>query len=380
MKELEIDIETRSSVDLAKCGVYKYAESPDFQILLFAVSIDGGSVAVYDLACGEQIPDEILAAIVDEDTIKWAHNASFERVCLSYWLRRNRPDLFRGYGLESESTRNYLNPVSWRCTMILAAYNGLPLSLAQVGEVLKLKQQKMKEGRDLIRYFCTPSRNADRYWNQPANAPERWDLFKAYNRRDVETEMGIHRRLRNYPVPDFVWQEYAQDQEINDRGIMIDQELVTNSISMDAMSHEKLTAIMKEKTGLDNPNSVAQLKDYLNKHGIQTEFLGKKDVVALMKTVPPDIRDVLSLRLQLAKSSVKKYQAMMSSVCEDGRCHGMFQFYGANRTGRWAGRLVQLQNLKQNHMPNLAQAREIIKTGDYDLAEMIYDPIPDTLS
>lgn len=380
IEEMSIDLETRSSVDISKCGAYKYAESEDFSILLFAVSINGGPVTVYDLARGEKVPVHIIKAVADDSVIKYAFNASFERVCLSVWLRRNYPEHFCGYGLPGDATQNYLAPVSWRCTMVLAAYNGLPLSLAQVGAVLKLEQQKMKEGRELIRYFCTPSRSQLRDWNLPSDAPEKWNVFKQYNKRDVETEMAIKERLAHYPVPDSVWEEYFLDQEINDRGIMIDRDLVANAIQMDETSRENLMVEMKKKTGLDNPNSVQQMKGFLADNGMEVESLGKKQVKAMIPDAPEKIADVLSLRLQLAKSSVKKYQAMENAVCADGRCHGMFQFYGANRSGRWAGRLVQLQNLPQNHMPDLEQARGLVKTGDFEMMDMLYDSVPGVLS
>ena len=380
MKEMEIDLETRSSVDLTKCGVYKYAESPDFEILLFGVSIDGSPVKVYDLISQECLPKDILKGIVSNDVLKYAHNASFERVCLSYWLRRNYPEYFRGYGSPDDPTSYYLNPESWRCTMILAAYNGLPLALGQVGEALRFDQQKLKEGRDLIRYFCTPSKSSGRQWNLPEHSPDGWSLFKQYNARDVEVEQQIRKRLENHPVPEFIWKQYQLDQEINDRGIMIDREMVGKAIELDTLSREKLIKKMKDKTGLDNPNSVQQLKGYLAEHGIKADSLGKKDVAALIKTSPREIAEVLELRLQLAKSSVKKYLAMQNAVCKDNRCHGMFQFYGANRTGRWAGRLIQLQNLPQNHMPDLEQARVLVKQGNYEILEMLYDSVPGTLS
>ena len=380
MKEMEIDLETRSSVDLTKCGVYKYAESPDFEILLFGVSIDGSPVKVYDLISQECLPKDILKGIVSNDVLKYAHNASFERVCLSYWLRRNYPEYFRGYGSPDDPTSYYLNPESWRCTMILAAYNGLPLALGQVGEALRFDQQKLKEGRDLIRYFCTPSKSSGRQWNLPEHSPDGWSLFKQYNARDVEVEQQIRKRLENHPVPEFIWKQYQLDQEINDRGIMIDREMVGKAIEVDTLSREKLIKKMKDKTGLDNPNSVQQLKGYLAEHGIKADSLGKKDVAALIKTSPREIAEVLELRLQLAKSSVKKYLAMQNAVCKDNRCHGMFQFYGANRTGRWAGRLIQLQNLPQNHMPDLEQARVLVKQGNYEILEMLYDSVPGTLS
>ncbi|MCR4554408.1 MAG: DNA polymerase, partial [Succinivibrionaceae bacterium] len=264
--------------------------------------------------------------------------------------------------------------------LVWAAYNGLPLSLDKVGAVLGFEEQKLKEGKELIRYFCMPSRTAGRKWNQPEHAPDKWELFKKYNRRDVEVEMQIQKRLKNYPVPDFVWDEYHLDQEINDRGIMIDRQLVEQAISIDEQTKKGLMARMQKLTGLDNPNSVMQLKGYLADNGLETENLGKKDVAALLKSVPADMAEVLNLRLQLAKNSVKKYQAMQNAVCDDGRCHGMFQFYGANRSGRWAGRLIQLQNLPQNHMLDLEQARDLVKAGDYEMLNMLYDSVPNVLS
>lgn len=380
IKTMSIDLETRSPVDISKTGVYRYAEDPGFGILLFAVSINGLPVKVYDFAQGESLPEDIIRAIADGNVIKYAFNASFERVCLSVWLRRNYPQYFKGYGVPDDPTHNYLDPASWKCTMILSAYNGLPLSLAQVGNALRLEQQKMKEGRDLIRYFCTPSRTKGRDWNLPEHAPEKWELFKEYNRRDVEVEMQIQERLSKYPVPDHVWQEYCLDQEINDRGIMIDRDLVENAIRMDGLSREALMDEIKEKTGLENPNSVQQMKAFLEGSGMEVESLGKKEVAAMIRDAPAPLAEVLSLRLKLAKSSVKKYQAMQNAVCADGRCHGMFQFYGGSRSGRWAGRLVQLQNLPQNHMPDLEQARAIVKMGDYELMDMLYDSVPGVLS
>ena len=380
IKSLSLDLETRSSVDIGKCGVYKYAESPDFDILLFGVSVNSGPVTVYDLACGDTVPEEILAALSDNAITKWAFNASFERVCLSMWLRRNYPRYFRSYGAEDDPVRQYLDPSSWRCTMVLSAYNGLPLSLDKVGAVLGLEEQKMKEGKDLIRYFCTPSRTAGREWNLPEHAPEKWELFKKYNQRDVEVEMQIQKRLRNYPVPDSVWEEYHLDQEINDRGIMIDRQLVEQAIRMDEISKKDLITRIQEITGLENPNSVVQLKGYLEKNGMAVDSLGKKDVAAMIKTAPEDLAEVLRLRLQLAKSSVKKYTAMQSAACIDDRCHGMFQFYGANRTGRFAGRIVQLQNLRRNSMPDLKQARELVRQGDYEMLSLLYTSVPDVLS
>lgn len=363
---MSLDLETRSSIDITKAGVYKYAESLDFDILLFGVSVNGGPVAVYDLASGDKVPEEIIKALSDDSVTKWAYNASFERVCLSVWLRRNYPQYFSTYSIEGDPVQKYLDPAAWKCPLVWAAYNGLPLSLDKVGAVLGFEEQKLKEGKELIRYFCMPSRTAGRKWNLPKHAPEKWELFKKYNRRDVEVEMQIQQRLKNYPVPNFVWDEYHLDQEINDRGIMIDRQLVEQAISIDEQTKKDLMARMQKLTGLDNPNSVMQLKGYLADNGLETETLGKKDVAALLKSVPADMAEVLELRLQLAKSSVKKYQAMQNAVCDDDRCHGMFQFYGANRSGRWAGRLIQLQNLPQNHMSDLEQARDLVKAGDYD--------------
>ena len=380
MKTLSIDLETRSSVDIGKCGVYKYAESPDFVILLFGVSVDGGPITVYDLACGDVIPTDILAALSDERVTKWAYNVSFERICLSVWLRRNYPQYFSSYSIEGDPVQNYLDPASWKCTLVWAAFNGLPLGLEKVGAVLGFEEQKLKEGKELIRFFCTPSRTAGRAWNLPEHAPDKWALFKKYNERDVQVEMQIQERLRHYPVPDAVWDEYHLDQQINDRGIMIDREMVTQALRIDELSKADLTDKMQKKTGLDNPNSVSQMKDFLIENGMEVDSLGKKDVAAMMKTAPEDLAEVLALRLQLAKSSVRKYEAMQNAVCADGRCHGMFQFYGANRSGRWAGRLIQLQNLPQNHMEDLEQARDLVKAGDYEMLSMLYDSVPGVLS
>ncbi|MGI5873448.1 MAG: DNA polymerase [Bacillota bacterium] len=384
IKNLSLDLETKSSVDIGKSGAYKYAESPDFAILLFGVSINHGPITVYDLACGDSVPEEIIAALSDDRVTKWAYNASFERVCLSVWLRRNYPQHFRSYSIPGDPVQNYLDPASWKCTLVWAAYNGLPLGLEKVGAVLGFEEQKLKEGKDLIKYFCCPCKptksNGGRTWNLPHHAPEKWELFKKYNERDVQVEMQIQERLKNYPVPDFVWDEYHLDQQINDRGIMIDQGMVREALRIDELSKTDLTARMQKKTGLDNPNSVIQMKDYLAENGMEVESLGKKDVAAMIKTAPEDLAEVLSLRLQLAKSSVRKYQAMQNAVCVDGRCHGMFQFYGANRSGRWAGRLIQLQNLPQNHMDDLEQARDLVKAGDYEMLDMLYDSVPGVLS
>ena len=384
INEMSIDLETYSDIDIKKSGVYKYAEADNFEILLFAVSIDGCTVTVYDLACGEVLPDEIIDALVDDTVIKWAFNAVFERVCISYWLKRNYPDKFKGYGPAEDTTGNYLNPISWRCTMIWSAYMGLPLSLEGVGAVLGLKEQKMKEGKDLIRYFCVPCKptksNGGRTRNLPHHAPDKWSLFKEYNKRDVEVEMSIKEKLRKFPVPEFVWEEYHLDQVINDRGILIDMQLVKNAIAFDERSKKTISSQMKDMTDLDNPNSVVQMKAWLSEQGFETDTLGKKAVAELIKDAPDDLAQVLTLRQQLAKSSVKKYQAMEKAALNDNRARGMFQFYGANRTGRWAGRIIQLQNLPQNHMDDLAEARELVRIGDYDSLEMLYDDIPDTLS
>lgn len=384
IKTLSIDLETYSDVNLNKSGVYRYTESDAFEILLFGVSVNNGPVTVYDLASGDQVPEEIIAAVADETVIKWAFNASFERICLSTWLRKYYPEYFHSYSTPEDSTGNYLNPVSWRCSMIWSAYLGLPLSLAGAGAVLGLEQQKMREGKDLIRYFCVPCKptkaNGGRTRNLPSDAPDKWAVFKSYNKRDVEVEMSIKDRIKSYPVPDSVWEEYHIDQEINDRGILIDKDLVQNAIAFDARSKESLTRQLQLLTDLENPNSVLQMKSWLADNGLEMESLGKKEVAAEIKTAPPAIAKILTLRQQLAKSSVKKYQAMQDTVCRDGRARGMFQFYGANRSGRWAGRHIQLQNLPQNHLPDLDQVRELVRTGDYESLELLYDNIPDTLS
>ncbi len=378
MKALSIDLETYSSVDLGKSSVYRYVESPDFDILLLGFSADGSQVQVVDLAKGEQIPPEIIDALSDERVHKWAFNANFERVCLSEWLRRNSYPLHNEhYSTPDDPCMGYLDPVGWHCTMVWSAYLGLPLSLKDVGAALGLDKQKLTEGKDLIKYFCVPGKDGQRHL--PADAPDKWSIFKAYNLRDVETEMGIQERLRKYPVPDAVWDQYHLDQQINDRGIAVDMALVCSAISIDERSREELTAKLKELTMLDNPNSVQQMKDWLADNGLETETLGKKQVTELLKTAPEPLRSVLVLRQQLAKSSVKKYQAMEATVCADGRVRGCFQFYGA-RTGRWAGRNIQLQNLPQNKMPDLEQARAIVRAGDYDAVRMLYDSTPDALS
>ena len=384
IREMSIDLETYSDVNISKCGAYKYAESDQFEILLFGVSINGGPVQVYDLACGDTIPDEILAALSDESITKWAFNASFERICLSNWLKRHRPEYFYGYSIPEDPASKYLDPLSWKCSMIWSAYLGLPLSLAGAGAVLGLEEQKLTEGKDLIRYFCVPCKptkaNGGRTRNLPQHDSEKWIRFKEYNRRDVEVEMSIQKRLAKYPVPEQIWDEYHLDQEINDRGIALDMVMVENAILFDERSRADLTASMQDITGVDNPNSVAQMKQWLSDNGIETESLGKKNVAKLIEDADGNVEDALRLRLQLAKSSVKKYQAMQNAVCKDGRAHGMFQFYGASRSGRWAGRLIQLQNLPQNHMKDLAEVREIVRSGDYETMELLYDDIPDALS
>lgn len=370
MKTLSIDIETYSDQNLAKCGVYRYVESPVFEILLFAYSIDGAPVQIVDLACGESIPADVIAALTDDFVIKWAFNATFERICLSRHL---------GY-----PSGDYLEPDSWRCSMIWAATMGLPLSLEGVGAVLGLEKQKLTEGKELIKYFCQPcaptKTNGQRTRNLPTHAPDKWLTFKKYNIRDVEAEMSIQTRLAKYPVPDSVWDEYHLDQEINDRGVALDMELVQQAIQMDGRSRTELTQAMKELTALENPNSVQQMKEWLSLNGMETDTLGKKAVAEMLKTAPPQLQTVLTLRQQLAKSSVKKYQAMETAVCADGRARGMFQFYGANRTGRWAGRIIQMQNLPQNHLVDLAEARGLVHNGDFDAVEMLYEDVPDTLS
>ena len=367
---LSIDLETKSGTDLSRSGVYRYTEDPEFEILLFGYSINGGVVSVIDVACGEQIPEEVLRAIVDGSVTKWAFNAAFERVCLSAWLRKNRP--------------NYLNPASWKCSLIWSAYIGLPLSLEGVGAVLKLQDQKMTEGKALIKYFsvpCKPTKvNGGRLWNRPQHAPDKWATFKSYNKRDVEVEMSIQKVLAKFPVPDSVWEEYHLSEQINDRGIGLDRQMVEQAIQLDAQSRDELSTEMQKLTQLENPNSVAQMKQWLSDHGLEVDSLDKKAVKELLKTAPPELAQVLELRQQLARSSVKKYIAMENCVCADGRCRGMFQFYGANRSGRWAGRLIQLQNLPQNHIPDLASARSLVKAGDYEMLRLLYEDVPDTLS
>ena len=386
MKNIEIDIETYSSVSLQKCDVYKYAESPDFEILLFGYSVDGSPVTTVDLACGEEIPEAVLDALTDDTVTKWAHNAQFERVCLSRYLsdRGISLDPFHDNHPLSRECARFLNLESWRCSMVWAAYMGLPLSLEGVGAVLGLEKQKLTEGKDLIRYFsvsCSPTKaNGGRTRNLPGHDMEKWERYKAYNIRDVETEMQICEKLSKFPVPEEIWDEYHIDQEINDRGIRVDMPFVEQAIAVDELSRKRLTAAMKELTDLENPNSVSQMKEWLSGNGLETDTLGKKAVAALIEETDGEVSEALSLRQQLAKSSVKKYQAMQNAACADDRCRGMFQFYGANRTGRFAGRLVQLQNLPQNHMTDLEQARSLVRLGNMDALDMLYDDIPDMLS
>ena len=386
METISIDIETYSENDLGKCGVYKYVQHPDFDILLFGYAVDGGAVRVVDLASGETLPEEVLAALSNETVTKWAFNSNFERVCLSEWLRRNHSEYFSSYNVPGDTVSDYLNPRGWKCSMVWSAYMGLPLSLAGAGAVLGLEEQKLKEGKDLIRYFCVPCKatkaNGGRTRNLPEHDREKWERFKSYNQRDVEVEMSIQEKLRNFPVPDFVWEEFWLDQEINDRGILLDIDMVENAILLDGISKDKLSDSMKKITGLENPNSVAQMKQWLSSRGVETETLGKKDAARMIadRDMDEEVAEALKLRLQLAKSSVKKYQAMRNAVCRDGRARGMFQFYGANRSGRWAGRIIQLQNLPQNHMEDLEQARGLVKNGDYEALSMLYDSVPNVLS
>lgn len=381
MEYLHIDLETYAEVDLSKCGVYRYSEDTTFEILLFGYSVDGGRVRVIDLASGEQIPEDILSALLDDNILKWAFNAQFERICLSNYLRS------KGINLPSytgEEGMHYLNPSSWRCSMVWSATLGLPLSLEGVGSALKLERQKMSEGKALIRYFsqpCSPTKvNGGRTRNLPHHDPGKWDMFKEYNMVDVQVEMAINDRLKSFPVPDAIWEEYAIDQEINDRGIAVDMDVVNNAIKMDKRVKDQINTRLKEITGLENPGSVMQMREWLLARGMQTDSLDKKTVIKLLETAPPDLAEVLRLRQQISKSSIKKYEAMRNAICSDGRVHGMFQYYGASRTGRWSGRLVQLQNLPQNKMPDLEDARSLVKVGDYDAISMYYDSVPGVLS
>lgn len=384
MESLSIDLETYSDIDLKKCGVYKYAESPNFEILLFAYSVNNGPVQVIDLAQGEDIPTEILAALTDETITKWAYNASFERICLSVWLRRNHPEYFQSYSILEDTVGDYLDPSAWKCSRIWGAYMGLPLSLEGIGAVLKLSDQKMKEGKDLIKYFCVPCKatkvNGGRTRNLPSDAPDKWDVFKSYNKRDVEVELAIKEKLSKFPVPEFIWDEYHLDQEINDRGIGVDMQLVENAIDIDSKTKDYLMRRLVTLTGLENPNSVQQMKTWLSDYGIETESLDKKAVKELLSDADKKVSEVLECRQQLAKSSVKKYTAMQNMACDDNRARGCFMFYGANRSGRWAGRGIQLQNLPQNHMSDLEEARNLVRDGNFEALELLYDNVPGVLS
>lgn len=379
---ITIDIETKSDKDISKCGIYAYTDTPYFDILLFAYSIDGQPVQVVDMANGEEIPENILAALVDENVIKRAFNVNFERVCLSKYLRKNYPQYFQSYSIDEDTVGDFLNPESWHCSMIHARTLGLPSSLAEVGKVLGIEQQKMTEGKTLIKFFCVPYDTIDGVpqFHNPKDYPDKWEIFKAYNKRDVEAELEIDRKLSRFPVPDFIWQEFYLDQEINDRGILVDMQLADKAISLDAEAKEELTAEMKRLTGVENPNSVYQLLDWLETQGYKSDSLGKTQVQELIKTAKEPVKSVLQMRLQLSKSSVKKYTAMKNTACSDNRARGMFSFYGASRTGRWAGRNVQLQNLPQNHLPDLTEARELVKYSSFEDIQMLYDDVPDTLS
>lgn len=379
---ITIDIETRSDKDISKCGVYAYTDTPYFDILLFAYSIDGQPVQVMDTANGEEIPENVLAALVDENVIKKAFNVNFERVCLSKYLRKNYPQYFQSYSIDEDTVGDFLNPESWHCSMIHARTLGLPSSLAEVGKVLGIEQQKMTEGKALVKFFCVPYDTVDGVpqFHNPKDYPDKWEIFKAYNKRDVEAELEIDRRLSRFPVPDFLWKEFYLDQEINDRGILVDMQLADKAISLDAEAKEELTVEMKRLTGVENPNSVYQLLDWLETQGYKSDSLGKTQVLELIKTAKEPVKSVLQMRLQLSKSSVKKYTAMKNTACSDNRARGMFSFYGASRTGRWAGRNVQLQNLPQNHLPDLTEARELVKYSSFEDIQMLYDDVPDTLS
>ena len=379
---ITIDIETRSDKDISKCGVYAYTDTPYFDILLFAYSIDEQPVQVVDMANGEEIPENVLVALVDENVIKRAFNVNFERVCLSKYLRKNYPQYFQSYSIDEDTVGDFLNPESWHCSMIHARTLGLPSSLAEVGKVLGIEQQKMTEGKALVKFFCVPYDTVDGVpqFHNPKDYPDKWEIFKAYNKRDVGAELEIDRRLSRFPVPDFLWKEFYLDQEINDRGILVDMQLADKAIGLDAEAKEELTAEMKRLTGVENPNSVYQLLDWLETQGYKSDSLGKTQVQELIKTAKEPVKSVLQMRLQLSKSSVKKYTAMKNTACSDNRARGMFSFYGASRTGRWAGRNVQLQNLPQNHLPDLTEARELVKYSSFEDIQMLYDDVPDTLS
>lgn len=379
---ITIDIETKSDKDISKCGVYAYTDTPYFDILLFAYSIDGQPVQVVDTANGEEIPENVLAALADENVVKRAFNCNFERVCLSKYLRENYPQYFQSYSISEDTVGDYLSPENWHCSMIHARTLGLPSSLAEVGKVLGIEQQKMTEGKALIKFFCMPydTIGSVPQFHSPTDYPDKWEIFKAYNKRDVEAELEIDRKLSRFPVPDFIWQEFYLDQEINDRGILVDMQLAVKAINLDAKAKEELTAEVQKLTGVENPNSVYQLLDWLETQGYKSDSLGKTQVLELIKTAKEPVKSVLQMRLQLSKSSVKKYTAMKNTACSDNRARGLFSFYGASRTGRWAGRNVQLQNLPQNHLPDLTEARELVKYSSFEDIQMLYDDVPDTLS
>lgn len=366
MKQLSIDIETYSSTNLNHTGVYRYADSDDFELLLFGYAVDFGPVKVVDLTQGEKIPSQIIQALDNPNIIKSAFNAQFERVCLSRFVG------------------HHLKPTGWHCSRVWSATLGLPLSLRDIGSVLGLPRQKITAGKELVRYFCTPCKptkaNQNRTRNFPYHAPDKWQQFKQYNQRDVEVEMEITQKLECFPVPQNEWENYWMDQDINDRGIRIDQQLVNNAIKCQNVFHDQYLQTAKELTGLANPNSPLQLKDWLQQQGIKTNSLSKASVAQLLQTTTGTVHQVLALRQLLSKSSVKKYQAMQKAMCQDGRVHGLLQFYGANRTGRWAGRLVQVQNLPRNSMPDLEEARELVKQGNVPALAMLYDSVPDVLS
>ncbi|EEU30497.1 putative DNA-directed DNA polymerase [Limosilactobacillus coleohominis 101-4-CHN] len=366
MKQLSIDIETYSNTNLNQTGVYRYADSKDFELLLFGYAIDFGPVKVIDLTQGESIPPQVIKALDDPTIIKSAFNAQFERVCLSRFVSHR------------------LKPAGWHCSRVWSATLGLPLSLRDVGTVLGLPRQKITAGKELVRYFCTPCKptkaNQNRTRNFPYHAPDKWQQFKQYNQRDVEVEMEITQKLECFPVPQNEWENYWMDQDINDRGIRIDQQLVNNAIKCQNVFHDQYLQTAKKLTGLANPNSPLQLKDWLHQQGIKTDSLSKASVAQLLQTTTGTVHQVLALRQLLSKSSIKKYQAMQKAMCQDGRVHGLLQFYGANRTGRWAGRLVQVQNLPRNSMPDLEEARELVKQGNVPALAMLYDSVPDVLS
>ena len=372
---ISIDLETFSDVDISKGGIYRYAESDNFEILLFAYAVDGGEVVVVDMAQGEKIPENIINAITDRNITKWAFNSQFERICLSMYFKKHRPELMQG---------NYLEPEGWKCSMTWCAYMGLPMSLAGAGAVLGLEQQKLTEGKELIRYFCIPCKptkvNGGRIRNLPEHDTAKWENFVRYNKRDVEVEMAIQAKLSHFPVPENIWGEFWVDQRINDRGIEVDMEFARNAIELDKISREALMEEVRDLTGLENPNSVIQLKEWLHGQGLEFDSLDKKAVAAILPTAPPVVQRVLRIRQKLAKSSVKKYQAMENTVCNDSRARGMFRFYGASRTGRWSGKSIQLQNLPQNHISDLAEARALVKAGSFEAVSMLYDDVPDTLS